>query len=431
MALAADGLPLPERALPALEPILRNAAQQSPRMLTRTLDLEMAEQSRIQARAGLLPSLGASYRLYRTSDDRADLSTRTDATKSYYDISLNQPLFHWGERVNNARIGEIQKLMAEGNYQEGYRQLIQELRQKYGFLVVMKQQLQRARVVLTLAQQQVQLAEQRLAKKEISDLEIYPIRLNLEQSQINLERTEWDFANAKHTFSRMAGINPLADADIPDAIPTVDYPAELFNRMLAGYLSDKNLPTAEAVNLRRQLEIEDLSVKNQRTRLRPKVGMVVGMNQDEQSYSLNTAQKYRVTSTFAGIQVNWTIFDGFASQAATRNALAKRRQVENEYNEALDRLTRQAQSQVKQINFAARSMAITDRALVSGEGNLRAKQEEFRRGTAAEADVTWAEIHLIDAKINAFGARMDYLGKVGEFLGTLNDDPVVAGLNSK
>ncbi|MBA4135802.1 MAG: hypothetical protein C0518_00635 [Opitutus sp.] len=424
-------LALPERAIPALDPILKRAAEQSPRMVSRALDLEMAENNRIQARAGLLPTVNASYRLSRSRDDRADLLEPTDATKTYYDVSVTQPLFHWGERRNSARIGEIQQLIAEGNYREGYRQLVQELRQKYVALTVQKTQRERARAFLGLAQQQLALAEERLTKKVISEVEIYPIRLNAEQAQIGVERAEYDFESAKHTFARLAGMNALTDAQIPDAVPPVAYTRAPVNALLSAFLAQKNIPSVEAANLRHMLEIEALNVKNQQTRLRPKAGAVLGLNQDEQSYSLNTAQKYRVTSMYAGVQINWTIFDGFAAQAGTRSALARRRQIETDYAQVLDRLGQQAQSLAKQMDFAARAMSIADRGLASGEGNLRTKQGEFQRGSASETDVAQAGIQLLDARIGAYVARLDYLTKVGEFLGTLNEDPVVAALSIK
>lgn len=425
---AAADLPLPERSLSGLENILRGAAAQSPRMISRALDLEMAENNRLQARAGLLPSLGAYYRHYETQDERADLVGQLDASKIYYDISITQPLFHWGERRNNARIGALQQLIAEGNYREAYRGLAQELRQKYLGLIVQRQFVHRARHFLKMARQSAALAEERLAKREISEMQAYPIRLAVEQGQINLERAEFDYDMARQSFARLAGLPDLADAAIPDEIPSIPNAAVSVDHLLAGFLAQREPVSVEAVNLRHQLAVEDLNYKNQKTRLRPKISLAGGLNQDETSYTLNTAQKYRVTSLYAGFSVSWTLFDGFAAQAGTRNALARRRQVENDYEQLVHRLGQQAQTQARQLNFAARNMAITDRAYVSAEGNLKSKQDEFKSGLVSETDLAAAELGLIDARIAAFNARTDYYLRAGDFLGTLAQDPAVANL---
>jgi len=395
-------------------------------MLNRALDLEIAENGRVEARAGLLPTVGGSYRITETQDDRADQTEVLRVKKIYYDLSLYQPLFFWGERRNNARIGVIAKQMAEGNYREAYRQLAQQLRGGFGNLVVQKVALARAQRYMVYARQQVAIAEARLAKKEISDLDAFPVRLAAERGQIALEQSEFDFENAKQSFARLAGIATITDSQIPDEIPAVPYSAEAFDQLLAGFLGAKENPNADVVNQRRQVEVNQLSYRNQQTRLRPKVSAVMGASQDEQAYSINASQKYRVDSRYVGVQIMWSIFDGFASNAATRSALARRRQAENDLAEISDRVQRQAQTQVRYINFAARSMSISDRGLDSGHGALRAKQDEFKRGIASEADVSMAELSLFDARIAAYSARLDLMLKIGEFLGTLNQDPVVA-----
>jgi outer membrane protein TolC len=420
---------LPEAALPGLQPILQQAVQQSPRMIQRAVDLEIAENSRITARSGLLPFIGANYSYYEARDDRADLPDTVDVSKVYYNASITQPVFHWGERRNNARIGEISKSIAEGNYKLAYRALAQELRQKYLQLIVQKVSVARTREYLSHAQAQARLAEERLQKRVISDAELYPIQLAAEQGQIAFDRAEYDFQFLKHSFARLAGLNEIQDSQIPDEIPAINYGNESYAQKLGQYLSLQEMPSMEAVNMRQQMRIEDLNYKNHRVRLLPKINFIVGASQDEQSYTVNVSSKYRVNSLYAGFGVNWTIFDGFATQAAKRTSLARRRQMQAEYEDLVDRLSQQAQQQSKYISFAARNMAITDRALTSGEGLVKNRREEFQRGSVAETDVKLAEIAYYDARINAYNARMDFLLKSGDFLGTLNEDPAVSNLN--
>ncbi len=422
---------LPEKLLPGLEPVLQSAVDQSPRMISRTLEVEIAEQSRIQARSGLLPYLGGHYRITETRDDRADQPDTLDVTKTYYDVSVTQPLFHWGERRNNARVGEISKAIADRNYLEGYRVLAQEIRYKYLYLIVQKMAVARAHRYRAQANYELKLAEERLAKRVISEAQAQPIRVAAEQGQIGVDKAEFEYESGKRSLARLAGFAELRDEQIPDEVPVPNHDLAAINQLLAGFLSQAQLPTIEAVNLRSQLEIEELNYRNQKTRLRPKVSVVAGMNQDEQAFSINTAQKYRVNSIYAGLSVSWTVFDGFASQAAVRSSLARRRLLENDYRQVADRLLEQAQNQAKQIDFSARNMAILNRYLISSEGALRTRREDFARGVASESDVALAEIAHYDTTMAAFNGRIDYLIKVGDFLGTLFEDPAVENLSTK
>lgn len=422
---AVDKLLLPEDVYPQLDVLLKRAVQQSPQMLNRMLDLEIAENNRIQARSSMLPGVSTAYRHYQSSDDRADLTGRTNVTKVYYDVSIVQPVFHWGERRNNARIGVIQQKIAEGNFRDGYRLLAQAIRQQYMQLIVYKILLQRSLLAQKYNQDVLKLSEERYSKGIMADAEIFPVRLNAERAEIDLERSRNDFESAKLSLARLTGTALLEDQAIPDEIPLLAHPMEVYKELLADFLALKEPPTIQADNLRRQIEIENLTYLNHKTRLRPKFSLAAGITQDEQTYSINVAQKYRVNSLYGGITVGWTIFDGFASRAAVSSALARRRQLENDYQGLTERLGSEAQSQVKQLNFAARSMSIVDRLLIAADNGLRTKQGEFSRGVVSENDVTLTQLARLNAFIDTQNARIDYLVRLTDLLGTIAQDPVV------
>jgi outer membrane protein TolC len=201
--------------------------------------------------------------------------------------------------------------------------------------------------------------------------------------------------------------------------------------LLGDYLAQKEPATIEAYNLRQQIDIENLNYANAKTRLRPKVNAVIGLTQDEQNNIYGPGTKYSTASRYAGISVNWSIFDGFAAGAATRNALLRRRILENNYHQMTEQLAQDAQSVVKQINFSARNMAISDRQLTSSLGYLNSVKEDFRRGVKSESDVGQVQLNVFDAELNAANARADFLVRNGDFLGLLNADPIVSNLPSK
>lgn len=426
---AAAGLTTAEQAMPQLEDILRQAAAQSPQMVSRALEVEIAEQGRIGQRAGMLPNLGGYYRYHQSREDRADQNRTLSVPKQYYDVSVTQPLFYWGERRNNARVGEIYKLIAEGNYRQGYRVLAQEVRAAYMRLILDKARVRRATLVRDTTRNQLKLGEQRLAQKVISDAQMFSIRITAERGEIEYQRAVFDLENDRQTFTRLTGVTAPTEAAIPDEIPAFQHSPEAMQGMLGQFLSRKDKPTQEAVNYLATIDIERLNLENQKTRLRPKFNLVAGISQDEQRYAA-LGSKYQVKSTYAGFSANWTVFDGFAARAGVRSSLARIRQMENEYKVLSDRLAQQAQAQARLAGFQAQYCSINDRYLDSAEGNLRAKREEFTRGVISEEEVTNAEIGLYDSRLNAYGTRLDYYTQVGEFLGTLAEDPVLANLSS-
>lgn len=422
---------MPEKVFPQLDVLLKQAVKQSPRMLNQALELEIAENNRIQARSNLLPSIGGFYNYSQARDDRADLNGWVNVTKNYYSFSLNQPIFYWGERRNMSRIGEIQQKIAQGNLRDGYRLLAQEIRGSYLYLIIRKTNLERIRLNDKYQQGILKLAEERRVKNVISEAEIFPVRISAERARIETERAVFDYDTAKDSLARLTGARRIDDAVIADDIPDIPYTAAPFNQLLAGFLSQKEPVSNDAVNSRRQLEIENLNYLNAKTRLRPKFNFTIGTTQDEQSYTVNIAQKYQVNSQFVGISATWTIFDGFAAGAAKRNALIRVRQAETAYRDLTENLARQAQNQVKQIDFSARNMSIANRLLGSAQGALDTRQADFARGVASETDVSVSQLNHYDVRLTTMGSRIEYLLTVTGFLGTVSEDPVFANIEAK
>jgi len=430
-AAAADGIVTPEQLFPQLDAILKRSVAQSPRMVSRAIDLEMAENNRISARSGLLPSVGGGYSFYKGEDDRSDMSGFVRVTKIYYSFSVVQPLFYWGDRRNGARMGEIQQAITQGQYREAYRLLAQEVRGSYLRLIQNKLIQKKTAFNAELARKAQAQAEERLVKKVISEAQIIPIRLDAERAQISLERTNYEVESQKAAFARLTGGPVLNDDEIPDSIPVVADLNEPVQHLLAGFLAQKEPVTAEAVEYRKKLEIERLGLLAQKNRLKPKFNLVVAATQDQQSYTINIAQKYQVNSYYGGMSASWTIFDGFASGAAVRNSLARIRQMEGDYRSLTENLATQAQTQAKLLGFSFRNASITDRLLVTGEGNLNYRSEQFSRGVIAEEDVNAAKQNFYDAQINACASRADYLNQLSGFLGLVREDPVLANVTLK
>lgn len=426
LVAATDGaILMPEDVFPELKPLLAQATAQSPRMVASNLALLQADGDLQQARAGLYPTIGGYYSLQQARDKREDLPGQTlETDRTYYSFSINQPLFHWGERRNNARIGEIRRQIADENYGVAYDLLAQEVRTAYLVLALRKQQARHAAFSLKMAENTLKVAETRLAKGEIAEGAVFPARVGAEQARLAVETTEWDLALAKQNFAVLTGLPEPADASIPDGIPGLAARHEAVQRELARFLAQDEPNTPALRNQRRNVEIAELSYRNQKTRLRPKLSFVAAITQDEQSYTLNIAQKYGLQSRYVGLQVNWQLFDGFATRGAVASTLAAKRQAEHAYKQLTETIARDAQRAAKNVELAQRQMAINDWLLGNSQGFLEYRREEFRRGQVSETDVDTAQAAYNSALASANSARYTYLVRLSEFMQLISDGRV-------
>lgn len=429
VSLAGAGLSqaplLPEQVFPELQPILTAALRQSPRMIEKNLDLDAAAGELMQAKAGLYPSAGASFTESQTRDKREDIKDRLDTEKLYYSFSVTQPLFYWGDLRNRAKIGEIRQKIVHRQYAQAYGALAQEIRATYLRLIVQKAQLQATVFSQQQSEQALRLAEDRLKNRVISDAEIFHPRIEVQQAVLNSDRMRDAFADSKRAFRLLTGLPAPEDAAIPGMVGRITIPAGEADRLLAGFLGQPEPKTFATEMMKSQLEIERLNYKIVRTTLRPKFSLVVGISQDQQSYSTNLAAKYGVQSTYIGVSGNWAIFDGFGSRGATRSTLARIRKLEAGYKQLTESLGTDAQRAARQVSYAERQMLIQDQLMDSATNFLQYRKDEFARGTVSETDVAAVQAVYNRELIATTQQRADYLTKFGDFLALIMQDPAL------
>jgi outer membrane protein TolC len=428
---ASETFPLPETYFPTLKGLIDTAAKQSPRIIARNTENAVAEANRIAARSGQLPSLAGYFNYYPwTRDKRADLPDSVGVKKLYYNVSVTQPLFHWGALRDNTRIGELQLKITQGQSAEAYRVLVDEIRAQFLQVIVNKGTVSRSRFNQRIADEQLALARSKREKNVISEAEMFTPTVTAEQARLTADRAADEYENSRVYLGKLCGSPVLADDLIPTEVPPVTPASSALQSVTAEFTGQSDLNTYSLQGLRYQIETEKLNYLVANTRLKPMVNMVVGTSQDEQNYSLNSV-RYKVQSYFAGVTVSWSIFDGFATRSAKVSSLARRRQLELNYRDQTADTVTAVKTQMRQLEFAARNLAIVERMLGSANDILAARKEDMSRGVSSDADVNAAQLSLYDWQLNAYSARNDYMLKVGRLLSAAQKDPALANLPSQ
>jgi outer membrane protein TolC len=423
---AVDNAALPERLFPGLDQILREAMSQSPGIVLRNLDLEIAKGDELQAKAGLYPTIGGSLTYEESRESREGIANTYNAEILNYSFGITQPIWRWRTVSNNAKIGEIRRLMAERQYQEGYRMFAQQIRGGYIDLVVRRAAADQAKFNQKLADDALRLAQDRLAKGAASGGEVFQIDMTAQQARLAADRTEEDLRQALVSFRRLTGQTAFDAGQIPDDFPVVHGGEDVPALLLADFLSQKEPQNTDTFVMRQQLESESLNLEVQRKRLYPMFSLVAGVFQTRQNYSITAGSPlYRVTDRYVGISANWSIFDGLATHGAIVASQARKRQLDVRYRQLTDNLAEDAQRQAKLSDLALRQMRISDRLYEDRGYYLQSREQDFKQGTASETDLNAARAAYVQARIVSFSARAAYLQQLGEFLGFIMEDPIV------
>ena len=427
--------PLPETYFPDLRNLIDTAAKQSPRMMARNTENAVAEANRITARSGQLPSAGGYLSYYPWVTETRGVAGSTNGSpnpdavfhpkKLTYNFTITQPIFHWGSLRANTQIGALQEKITQGQTAEAYRILVDEIRAQYLQVVVNKAGLSRSRFNQQIADEQLTLARDKLEKNVISEADMFTPTIAAEQARLAADRAADDYENSRIYLSKLTGTPVLSDEQIPTDIPPITPVSSALQSVTAQFTGQAEPDSYYLQTMRDQIETEKLNYKVANTRLRPKLNLAVGTTQDEFSYSVNIADKYEVRSYFAGVTVSWNVFDGFATRSAKRIPLARRRQLEENYRNQTSDTIAAVNTQMRQVEYAARHLSIVERMLGSATNILTARKEDINRGIASDADVNAAQLRFFDSQLATYAARNDYMMRVARLLSATQNDPAL------
>jgi len=120
-------------------------------------------------------------------------------------------------------------------------------------------------------------------------------------------------------------------------------------------------------------------------RMRPMVNLAVGADQDQTSGADQTA----VLSYFVGVRVRWNIFDGFATQAAVRQAKVVVRQTEKALDDTRTALAHELADGAADVALAARELQIAEERFKLTISRQQVDEDLHKSGRLADAD--WQE----------------------------------------
>jgi len=415
---------LPDSGMEGLARILDHALAQSPQMLQRNVDLARADAGLIAARAARLPSVGSNAR-YAYEDVSSKNSPGSMQKGFFYNVSLVQPLYHWGEISNSIEISVLEQKIRQHAWKDAYRELAANLRARYMALIMQKQSLVASRTAFALRQKARANDEARHASGLMSNTEYQFGGVQMEEYSFALEREVFEFSQSCRAFARLAGLDSLRETEIPDEIPAPRLSEQQAERLVAWFdQSDRLSEVPSLQSLHYLLRQSQLRYKVASVRLLPKLDLNMGDSQENNTYLNNGGVSQGATHRDTiGVSANWTLFDGFATRAAKRQALADRRDADLRLKGALESFKDQQESLITRFGFAVRALAFADRRLALAQGSLDFVSADVAAGRQSAAAMDSARATWAAARYGQLASRAEVYTRWSELLGLLWLDP--------
>ncbi|CAM3038218.1 TolC family protein [Rariglobus hedericola] len=372
-------LGLPEKLIVGLEPLVNAAAEIGPRVLDARLQKLAAEAHEEETRSVTRPRAN----LYLDFSYRENSETQNGSFKPYYNVGVEQPLWHWNALTNQKRVAEIYKKLAGNDYAEARRALIIEIRQAYLDLVLQKLSLAESQTTYDRQRATLAVNRDRSARGEYAADLLATEQLDSRKSAIARDRLQVGLQRALREFAIMNGLESFSADQLPAAIAEVPSSAKALFVPEAAKLAPANrIPDALA---RREGELEAARLQQEITRVRnyPKVNLAAGADQGASSGTDQSA----VVNYFAGVRVRWNIFDGFATRAAVKEARVTVRKNEKAVSDARLALQNQLKDQADELTLSLQELEVAEERF--GLTTSREKVDEDLRKTGRLAETEW------------------------------------------
>lgn len=402
--------------------VYREALANDAKYAAARAQFEAGQERVVQARAGLLPAIGASA---NTTWNDVDARTSVGSSDGQYNsngyaVQLTQPLFRWQNWVQYKQ-GELQTALAGSQYGLARQDLILRAAVAYFDVLNAQDALDALSQLRTAAAEQLEIGKVsfEVGTVTITDVHEAQSRFDLASAQEIAAQNELEVR--RQTLAQLIGKEPEALARLrPGVALQRPQPDNIGDWASA---AEQGSYAVQAQQLTR--EIASREVERSHAGHLPTLDLVA-------THGLNhrpSTQIERSESTTIGLQLNVPIFQGGAISSQAREAAALKLKADADLEDARRSAALAARQSYLGVTSGMAQVRALEAARVSSTSALDANKLGYEVGVRINIDVLNAQSQLADTLQRLARARYDTLLaqlRLKAAAGTLGEDDVQA-----
>lgn len=421
-AVAEPQITFAEEIFPELKGLMERAAMGATELQVGELRIEEREGDLDVARALRRPRANLFARVVGSYETREDIDNayRGDVNAN---LTVTQPLYQWGNLKRRQDIAEQRVDLESLQLARTGAQQFMELRKAYLQWLLTRQKrdiLQRSidlSETFVRARRQLvdvgQSSEQDVLEMEARLLENHEVLAWAEKSIVDLENVLERFAGPGFrsedlTLKSLSAIEPMSTEAFAELSRSI--------RARDGFRD----PVEERFALLEGIEQQQLESLDKRNW--PTFDLVAGVFSDRLD-AVNQDDSVIRVQYYAGVQVNWNIFDGWQTEGYKRSALARQRtfslfrdKAESDARRKTETLLAGLQLNLKQIEARSKRENLLER-------RVDLLREQAERNLITGTERIEGEIDYLEVRQRLMEARVNYLINLMELGILLDQDP--------
>ncbi len=394
----------------ALKDCISIAIENNVQLAKTEYNVQIQQKAIDQAKAGYLPTASLSAGWDRNGGEQffGAQKSNFDQNSSSLSLSVSQNIYRGGYDRNNIKASREDAQAAELNLKHLKRDIVVQVQEKYFDLLKSQKLLKVREEDLGLSQKQLDLAEALNEVGSAAKSDVLRAKAVLAQKKLNLLNAQNEVNLANADLARTLGIDLNATFQIIDQTEQASpQPEELsFEQSRKTALTNRlDLQASQAL-----LSSAHADIKKARSRYKPALGLSGRYTWSHNSeISDNWPNMFGgVSSWSVGLDMTFTIFDGFVRetslQQAKLSANAARKEVEQRQQDIALEVKRAALN----LQTAAERIKQAEEALAAAQEDLRLGEERYRLGVATIVDLTSAQLNYTTARQAQVEAIYDY-----------------------
>ncbi len=245
----------------------------------------------------------------------------------------------------------------------------------------------------------------------LSVADVYRQQTIVAADELDLITTENNYNKAKADLLALIGLDVSGEYTIGDPSISVDIPLEEMDSTSARYdnfnlLSVRALAArADYLSARESSNAADGGVSVARSGYFPRVSASASYGLSNNEFSLLSESK----NMSWGVNIQWTLFDGFGTNQALQSAIVQRKNTEVALLQKERDINAELKKALLDLEAARKQYEASQKGLVSASEDRRIAEERYNLGAGTLLDLLTANAGLVKAQADKVNAVYNYI----------------------
>lgn len=340
--------------------------------------------------------------------DQNSGGTSSQGVQFRYDVTARKPIYHWGALEADHEVGLLQVESSKYHRQIAFLSLYQNLINHYVDYIVLKQREKEQLLSLELFEADLTLYRDQVERGEMSNSIFVLEEVKFERSKLVYESLKNSIFQLEDSFRRVAGLEENAAITSSIHLDGTANDFSVLESQMDAFISQIDKMSLRFQEKKFLLEQEGLRLQKYTVINRPKLDGLVRFRKDSETIATGNRNNLELEEAFAGLELNWSLYDSGAQKGLVLNSIQLKRQLERELTMLKDSIAADLNYKLANLKVLVPQSRLDQQDFGWAVGSYNQALEDRKAGRVSEKDLLILSRNVEIAKTKVFVSRANY-----------------------